>query len=241
MQAAGTVGEDTTGAVLAYLSRLVGDLPSADAPVQLRSVHRAAFTAWARKQNIPVRLPLIHAGAPFTVRELLATREEAVIAQPVAVASTPIRPVSAAPAGMLGVGIDIEETDNLPHAADYREHPFFQDHFTSAEIAYCIRKRDARASFCGLWAAKEAILKSGAASSRSGSLNEIAITHDPSGRPQFPSCQLSISHTNNVAVAVCIALASLPMPALASPIPTPEAAETAPPAAEPRKRWWKRS
>jgi hypothetical protein len=57
---------------------------------------------------------------------------------------------------------------------------------------------------CGLWAAKEAVLKSGHASPAGGNLRAIEISHDVHGRPVMAGCMLSISHTAKTAVAVCV-------------------------------------
>ena len=109
------------------------------------------------------------------------------------------------PGSLAGVGIDIEEVERLPEAADHREHPFYRDNFTPAEISYAVMQPNPRASFCGMWAAKEAVLKSGIASAPNGHLGSIEIEHDARGRPGYRGSQLSISHTERTAVAVCIA------------------------------------
>jgi phosphopantetheine--protein transferase-like protein len=201
-------GEERIDQVTAYLSRLLGEQLLSDQPIQLRSVHRAALGSWARKQNLLLRLAVINSPSPFTVRELLddSVDSDAVSSPPRSVAQTTL---SAPTAPLVVIGIDIEDVENIPLADDYREHPFFQDHFTSAEIAYCLRQIDVRASFCGTWAAKEALLKAGLISSPSGLLKNIEIDRDSMGRPLFPQCSLSISHTPKTAVAVCVATSLL--------------------------------
>jgi phosphopantetheine--protein transferase-like protein len=126
--------------------------------------------------------------------------------------------------GGLRIGIDIEEVDQLPHADDYRDHPFYQDHFTPGELSHAIRQADPRASLCGIWAAKEAIVKSGLLPTVPDHLREIEITHSAAGQPMLRGCQLSISHTPRTAVAVCIAGAAAPI----APPPAPHAAVSAP-------------
>ena len=224
--------------VIAYLSRLTGENISADQAFRLRSIHRAAFASWARKQNVPIRLDVMNSGTPATVRALLDSVEDAPAtipkpAQPLKVVNHPSNPFT-------GIGIDIEEIDNLPQAGDYREHPFFQDHFTNAEIAYCIQQVDVRASFCGIWAAKEALLKAGLIPSSSRHLNDFEISRDEAGRPLFPGCHLSISHTSKTAVAVCVATAVTPpvQPAVA---PAPPVESTPRTNIRSRRRWpWSR-
>jgi phosphopantetheine--protein transferase-like protein len=226
--------------VISYLSRLTGTPISPDEAFQLRSLHRAAFTSWARKQNVPVRISIMTAGTPFTIRQLLGSEEEALAAAPVARTTAVAPPANSAVTG--GIGIDIEEVGNLPEAEDYREHPFFQDHFTGKEMAYCIRQADVRASFCGIWAAKESMLKAGLIPSSAPRMNEFEIDRAESGAPIFPGCSISISHTRNTAVAMCVATAA--EPALQAPASKPELIAACEPETAPAtgKRWpWSRT
>ena len=191
--------------VVTYLSRLTGETLAVDTPLRLRSVQRAAFASWARQKQVSVRLSVISSSVPFSIRELLAVEGEA--PPPALAEAQPVAAVVAQPAGAVApsVGIDIEEVENLPAAGDYREHEFYKDNFTAAEIAYCIRQPNVRASFCGTWAAKEAILKTGHATAPAGHLKSIEILRDSQGRPSHPGCSLSISHTARTAVAICSA------------------------------------
>ncbi len=199
------VGESDAAALRAYVSRLTERSVTDDDPVALRSVQRAAFTSWARKNGIAIRSAILGSRSPFTLRALLGGNDEPVQRR-AAVSTTDAGPRSPG-AAVLSVGIDIEEVDSLPRPDDHRAHPFFQDHFSDVEIAHCIRQDDVAASFCGTWAAKEAILKSGVPVER---LLDIAITHDAAGRPCYPGCHLSISYTRHAAVAVCLRLADRP-------------------------------
>lgn len=190
--------------VSTYLSRLTGETLTPDSPLRLRSVQRAALSSWARQQQVSLRFALISSSVPFTVRELLLpadgdAAQVVVIPTTQQVIDTPV--LKGTPANR--VGVDIEEVDSLPVAFDYREHAFYRDNFTAAEISYCIRQCSVRASLCGLWAAKEAILKAGVASAPQGHLKSIEISHDEEGRPVFTGCSLSISHSARSAIAVC--------------------------------------
>lgn len=192
--------------VRAYLSRLTGEPVSAGVPLRLRSVQRAAFSSWARQHNLPLRLGMIGSGTPFLLEDLLQPEAAAPAVTPalaltLRAASTPAVAATAPTA----VGLDIEDVESMPHADDYREHPFYQDNFTATEIAYCLLQSNVRASLCGTWAAKEAILKSGVVSASAGHLKGIEITRDGAGRPLFPQCSLSISHTATTAIAMCCA------------------------------------
>ena len=59
------------------------------------------------------------------------------------------------------------------------------------------------ASFAGLFAAKEAIVKANNAN-RNKPFNTITISHDAQGKPRFPGFHISLSHTENTAVAVAL-------------------------------------
>lgn len=221
-------GKAPTAKLTAYLSRLMGEAVTTDQALALRSVHRAALAAWVRNERLVVRSALISSGSPFSIDQLLAPDGASAPAESPRAAATVDAPSRLGSGSSMSVGIDIEDIDRLPEAEDYREHPFFRDNFTPAEIAYCIMQPSSRASFCGLWAAKEAILKSGAASAPSARLGTIEIVHDAHGRPGHANCQLSISHTERSAVAVCIVnspaiMASSPAPIPPKPIVVPAA------------------
>jgi phosphopantetheine--protein transferase-like protein len=194
------VGSSGFDAALAYVSRLVGEDVTLDQPLVLRSIHRVALAAWARQENLAIRGGLINSGVPFSIRALMSAGDDAA-ASPVVHVSPATGPEAA---GQSGIGIDIEDVASLPVTDDYREHPFFRDNFTPAEIAYCVRQPDARASLCGTWAAKEAVLKAGVPHASFTRLIEIEITHDDFGRPHHAGCTISISHTGQTAVAVCL-------------------------------------
>ncbi len=101
------------------------------------------------------------------------------------------------------IGIDIEEIANMPIVADCREDEFYKMNFTPAEMAYCIVQPDQYASFAGLFAAKEAIVK---ADNRFKNVpfNEIFIDHLPGGQPVFAGFNISISHIRQLSVAIAI-------------------------------------
>jgi phosphopantetheine--protein transferase-like protein len=65
----------------------------------------------------------------------------------------------ASPAANLSVGVDIEMVENLPEVGDFWTADFYRTHFTSAEIAYCLRHEQPRIHFAARWCAKEALAK----------------------------------------------------------------------------------
>jgi len=106
------------------------------------------------------------------------------------------------------IGIDIEEVHLMPVAADFREDEFYTMNFSPAEIAYCILQVNPYASFAGLFAAKEAIIKADNQFINSA-FSTIVIDHLPNGKPIHPLFQISISHTSTTVIAVAIKMPSI--------------------------------
>ena len=111
--------------------------------------------------------------------------------------------------GQERIGIDLEETSKMPRVNDFREDAFYAMNFTQQEIAYCILQPDPYASFTGLFAAKEAIIKADN-SYKQTAFNKIFIDHLPGGQPVFNGFSLSISHVGDFSVAVAIMNLDLP-------------------------------
>lgn len=115
----------------------------------------------------------------------------------------------------LGIGIDIEHVGNLPGTGDVWTDSFYLENFTSREIAYCVRQPNPRLSLCGIWSAKEAVIKSCHSPVRVRP-GEIEIGHDDVGMPVVQESTglrelamagpmyLSISHSDTLAVAVSV-------------------------------------
>ena len=193
----------------AYLARLSGTPVASNQTVKLNSVQAAAFLAWLRKEGVQIE-SIELSGAPFTVEDLFNSRKRNSIPDAPKELSVPVLAARSFGGAVLGIGIDIEDGKSLPEASDYRTHEFYKDNFSPAEIAYCILQPSTRMSLTGLWVAKEAIVKSGAVQAPSEGLKKVEILHDDAGRPFFPSCVLSISHMEQVAVAVAIWRGPLP-------------------------------
>jgi len=101
-----------------------------------------------------------------------------------------------------GIGVDMEEIAALPRTHDFRKESFYIENFTAGEIAYCILQADPYASFTGLFAAKEAIVKAADGRYSHRPFHTIEIGHSPDGKPLHDGWHLSISHAGNMAVAV---------------------------------------
>jgi phosphopantetheine--protein transferase-like protein len=204
--------------VAVLLERLTGASVTADQSVRLSSLHRAVVHAWLTRKGVSFNSQAFEQPS-FTVSSLLG--ENAATVSPATSMKTP------GSRTLRGVGIDIQRVAKMPVAADYRSDPFYRANFTPAEIAHCICQEDARQSFCGLWAAKEAILKTAADSEKPMDLGAISIVHEASGRPDFPGGDLSISHDGDACVAVFLAhVAQIPAAQRAIPAASTEAHKT---------------
>jgi 4'-phosphopantetheinyl transferase superfamily len=82
---------------------------------------------------------------------------------------------------------------------------------------------DPPASFAGLFAAKEAIVKADN-QYKNKPFHSIGIDHLPGGKPVHPPFEISITHTDSLAIAVAVRLHStVPSAGSASPGNLPQA------------------
>jgi holo-[acyl-carrier protein] synthase len=100
-------------------------------------------------------------------------------------------------------GIDIEKVSLFKNIDEYVSDSFFTENFTAAEIQYCISKPHPQQSFAGLFCAKEAIVKADN-SFKKTKFNSINISHNCADKPIFEGFSLSISHSEDYAVAVAV-------------------------------------
>lgn len=124
--------------------------------------------------------------------------------------------ITAATDAVHGVGTDVELISALPLSES-----FISRNFTEGEIAYCQAAADPRASFAARWSSKEAVFKSLKTESKGAgaSLKDVEVVATPTG-PQvelhgevkaiadkagIKSFELSMSHSDDTAVAVVIA------------------------------------
>lgn len=118
---------------------------------------------------------------------------------------------------VFAVGTDVELTSAVPSS----NPTFVERNFTQAEQIYCAQASDSAASFAGRWSAKEAVFKSLKTTSQgaAAAMKDIEITSE-GGIPGVKlagaaakvaqdngvtSFELSISHADGVAIAVCVA------------------------------------
>lgn len=106
------------------------------------------------------------------------------------------------------IGIDILEIERLRNIT--LGSPFYKKVFTAEELLYAQKKKDPYPSLAGIFAAKEAVKK--ALLTEKIALSDIIIRRRKNGAPyalvrkisKKINFHISISHSNNNAIACCI-------------------------------------
>jgi phosphopantetheine--protein transferase-like protein len=219
----------SSAAASTYIQKLTGFPVERGRKIKLSSLERARVAAWLRSEGIAFDAGAFARGS-FSIEELLdgnaAPAQAAPDQTPPAVSFE-----HTSGRGNIRIGLDVQLEAKLPKTRDYREHSFFTANFTPAEIAYCIQSADPDRAFCGLWAAKEAILKAYGRTNGVEGLNHIEIGHDGEGKPVYAGGDLSISHSDGLSIAVFANLVAEAKPAVTS------SEISAPAAPPPAKRW----
>jgi holo-[acyl-carrier protein] synthase len=103
---------------------------------------------------------------------------------------------------IVGSGIDLVEIERIEQSVKRFGQRFLDRVYTTAEQAYCMRKRNSAESFAARFAAKEAAAKAlGTGISRGVNWLEIEVVREPSGRPtiRFHGRASEIAEQMNVA------------------------------------------
>ena len=103
----------------------------------------------------------------------------------------------------LSIGIDAQPVAEFKEVPDFRTDAFYTMNFNSSEISWCLLQNRPLLSFAGLFAAKEAMVK---ADNRyiNTPFHAIEVDHLLSGKPVAKGFRLSITHTDEMAIAVAI-------------------------------------
>ena len=111
---------------------------------------------------------------------------------------------------IIGIGTDIEHIARFRKKNYENDKAFYNKVFSKAEIEYCLKKADPYASFTGKFCAKEAVVKA-LEKNNMFKMADIEIINKKQGQPEAfvngkkLNCFLSISHTNDNAIAFCVA------------------------------------
>lgn len=103
----------------------------------------------------------------------------------------------------LAVGIDITNVCSMPDVEDFGMDEFYKRNFSNSEIAYCTMQQNPLQCFAGKFAAKEAIVKADN-TFKNISFKDIQIINIDTGQPSFEGFSISISHTDNYAIAIAL-------------------------------------
>lgn len=103
----------------------------------------------------------------------------------------------------IGIGIDIEEINNLPDTTDFRDHIFYIENFSPNEVTGALMASDPKRRFAGLFSLKEALCKA------NNQLLEVPfrgleIEHSDAGQPFYSGFLLSNSYTEQLAIGIAI-------------------------------------
>ena len=122
---------------------------------------------------------------------------------------------------ILGLGTDIVECARIEAAIARQGEAFVRRVFTDAEALYCARMKNPMPHYAARFAAKEAVSKAFGTGIGAVRLLEVEVVREESGRPLvtlhgdtaalaktmgITEVQLSLSHTEQYAVATAIAV-----------------------------------
>lgn len=178
------------------INKKIRDISSLDGGISdlanLTSIQRARLMSWMESENINTDI-LNNSTLDFKYNDYIKNDSEDI--------NHPINSQSCF------IGTDIQSIDELflNISGDIKSNSEFTNIFDETEIVYAESKRNTQETLAGIFAAKEAILKTGLYKNYQN-LNEIVITHNEDGMPLFQNFSISISHSNNIAMAVAISV-----------------------------------
>ena len=183
-----------------YFSKLV-NLPIDDNTIiKLSSGQSARAHAWLISNNI--RYDSLNLGGGFTISQLKTAGWAEVPSQ------DELAPYSSnakiLPQLNEAIGIDIQSISELfPDGlvSDPKSDGELLSIFTARELSYSQSKVDSMQTLTGIFAAKEAILK---CSEIKIAFNELEILPNSDGKPCFEGYRLSISHSQEYAIAIAM-------------------------------------
>ena len=106
----------------------------------------------------------------------------------------------------LAIGIDLQDQSELfaDLPLDMKSDAELLSIFTPREIAHAEGRPNPAETLTGIFALKEAIVKTGVYSNQPSKFSDLEILHGPDGKPQFDGFSVSISHSSKLAVAAAI-------------------------------------
>ena len=184
------------------------------------SIGRARLAASIQRRT-GVLCPQVYTAKTYGELELAILKQpqhtsDGPVAGNVPAQAIPVEP-SAAIAGDVACGIDIEMVDSLPAQPDYWESDFYRSSFSPTEIAFCNSQENPRLHFAARWAAKEALKKCDA-QFMSVDMNLLEVLHNESSKPSLALLAggekiplpfaVSLTHTSLLAAAIVVKVGS---------------------------------
>ena len=186
--------------IVEILNRITGKNVDINSKIKLSSAQQYAFITLCKKSGKIINKNLINNA--FTINEILNAKKYTDKKDNQNVSKKLNITQKVRSKNNFAIGIDIQniaEFSKLIDANDLKKSSFIKDYFTDKEISYSESRPNSIETICGIFSAKESIRKTG----NKDNFKNIEITH-VEGRPVCGNYYISISHSAEVCVAVCI-------------------------------------
>ena len=190
-----------------YFSKLLNSSIDQDSVISLSSGQRSRAHAWLKAKNYNFDEEVLRLRSAFSVNQLLRSVRDASLTSTSLFAEKDGYSINFEKADLDPsdfIGIDIQSiTELFPEglSSDPKSDPELLGIFTFKELSYAQARHNPIQTLTGLFAAKEAILK---CVEKEIKLSSIEILPDPKGRPMVNGFRISISHSQDNAVAIAI-------------------------------------
>lgn len=184
-----TAGDNSSDEVLDFYKQLSGLDTSVVDLKRLSSAKRARFISFCRSKGVDPHI--FQGGENLDVRQNFAAKQTDEVIE----------------LELGGLGLDMVAVAELfpTEIEDLKADPSVKGIFALREIAYAETKVNTYETLAGIFAAKEAIVKTGCLDSyREQNFNKLIVDHDAMGTPVVEGFSLSISHCSGFAAAVAI-------------------------------------
>lgn len=182
--------------LVSFFSALTNKSVDENTPIGLSSAQKARAFSWLQANGISVEPSLLN--TKFTIQMLLNRSGVQVNLYKPQVRKTE------EVLSDFAVGIDIQLISELfpdSMSIDFVGDEQYSEIFTPREVSYALAKESPKETLAGVFAAKEALIKSGHSAQK---LSEIEILPNELGKPVFQNYSISISHSGGYAVALAI-------------------------------------
>ena len=184
---------------LEYFSKLLNRNLTENTQISLSSAQKSRVYSWLSSNNIAFDESALN--SRFTLFDLLSTNNPL---KKIANESHQISNIISLSNGIVSIGIDLQKIDELfPESLsdDPKSDESINKIFTIRELSYAQTKDFPEQTLAGIFAAKEAIIK---AAKLKLDLIDIEVLPNEDGVPVHAGYEISISHTENFALAVAI-------------------------------------